>query len=160
MGERLVFDLECDNLLDKVSQIWIVGIYDLDKHEYTAYTGDDIIDGLQRLEAADKIYTYNGDAYDLTVIEKLTGGLIKFDRTKHLDLCLLSRALFKSVMPSHKLKDWGEILDFPKMDYTGGFDEWNDEMLPYCEIDVRLTVEVLKYFQSILQGFFIQEGDA
>lgn len=151
MGKRFCCDLETDGLLDTVSTIYIVGFLDLDTGEYYAATDDDdITEALMLLADADLLVTYNGNNYDLKVIELLTHGLLKFDRSKHVDLYEYSKELFPN-LPRHRLKDWGELLGYPKIDYTGGFDEFTPEMLPYCERDVRLTAALYEFFCEYLE---------
>jgi DNA polymerase III alpha subunit (gram-positive type) len=143
VGEILVGDLETDGF--DPSQIWVVGILNLETDEYKSYTGDDIAEGLCRLADADLVVGHNFKKYDAAVIEKLSHGVIKIDHDKIDDTWELSRELFPE-LPNHKLETWGEILGSPKIKYNKGFAKFHPEMLPYCEQDVRLNADVYRTF--------------
>jgi hypothetical protein len=143
VGEILVADLETDGFDPKV--IWVVGILNLETDEYTAYTGDDVAEGLLRIADADLVVGHYFRGYDKKVIEKLSEGVIVLDDNKIDDTCEMSRELFPE-LPNHKLETWGKILGSPKIKYDKGFEEFHPEMLPYCEQDVRLNAEVYRTF--------------
>ena len=143
----LVADLETDGLLDDVTTIWMVGILDHTTDEFTAYVGDDVAEGLMRLQAADLIIGHNWNGYDAKVIQMLTEGLCDLSGITVADTCEMARAAFPS-MPNHKLKTWGEMLGLPKMD-SPSFDTFSPEMVPYCERDVRVTKMLFDFLMEI-----------
>ena len=110
---------------------------------------------LQELASiADEIIGHNIMAFDLPALAKLSG----FKATcKVTDTLLLSRLIFpdlrndefqlinggfpKELVGSHSLKAWGYRLNIHKGD-TPNFTEFSEEMLKYCEQDVRVTVRL------------------
>lgn len=149
MGEILVADLETDGL--KPNRIWVVGIISMETGEYRAYVGDEEVpEGLMRLANAERIIGHSFKSYDAQVISKLTEGLIVIDPDKIDDTVEISRALFPN-LKNHKLKTWGEILGVPKIEYTGGFDEFHEDMLPYCKRDVELNKLLYEFLLSQLE---------
>jgi uncharacterized protein YprB with RNaseH-like and TPR domain len=107
----LITDLECDSL--KPSTIHMVGVLNYFTDEYTSYHGDNVVDGLLEIESADLLIFYNGTGYDIPVIERLTNGLVKINRSKVIEVLNMSRRYV--TMENHKLKKWGQLFGFPKV---------------------------------------------
>jgi hypothetical protein len=145
----LVADLECNSLHPSI--IHMVGILDYITDEFHDYHEDDVAEGLLRLSTADKIIFYNGVGYDVPVIKRLTSGLVTIKRDKIIEVLDLSRSLVK--LPNHKLKQWGELFDFPKGDHTD-FSKWSPSMSAYCERDCRLTKKVF----DLLNEMNVEKG--
>lgn len=144
----LVGDIEANGL--KPSRIWMVGVLDFHTDEFTAYVGEDEIPyGLMRLAEADLVVGHYFKGYDAPVIERLTEGLITFDRNKIDDTVEISRALFPE-LSDHKLGTWGELLGYPKLDFTN-FDTFDPAMIPYCERDCRLNGALYRFFLSQIE---------
>lgn len=142
MPTVLVADIETNGL--KPDVIWCLGIIDNKTKEYTAYHGDDVPLGLMRLAEADVVVGHYFKKYDAKVIKKLTEGLVVIEEDKIDDTVELSRILFPD-LPDHKLKTWGDIFGYPKLDH----DEWHrfsPEMLVYLERDVRLNDKLYDFF--------------
>lgn len=144
--KELVFDLETNGLFPEVDHIWMLGIGDIQAGTCTIYAdrpGYPALDiGIKELQSADRIIGHNIMAYDIPVLEKVYGeGVV--DRTKAYDTMVVSR-MVNPDLKTHSLKAWGETLGFPKGEYDLGFEEWHDEMVPYCEQDLRVTGRVYK----------------
>ncbi len=146
----LIADLECESL--KPTTIHMVGVLDYDTDEFYDYHGDEVVDGLLRLQEADRIIFYNGRGYDVPVIEKLTAGLVTISPTQIIETLDLSRRYVHN-LENHKLKTWGEVFDFPKGDHND-FTKWSPEMSIYCERDCRLTKLVFNF----LNGLGVEQG--
>lgn len=121
---------------------------DLITREKATFWGDSLADGIERIQKAKFITGHNIKTFDLRVIEKITEGLVTIDRSLVLDTLYLSKALVK--MESHKLDDWGEILEFPKMDTPFSFYRWDPRMIPYCENDVELNLRVFDALLALM----------
>ena len=71
----LVFDLETDGLLNDVTKIHCLVIYDSETDTYLHYNdegnSEPIVRGIQRLEDADVIVGHNIISYDIPVIKKI-----------------------------------------------------------------------------------------
>ena len=69
------FDLECDALLDKVTKVHCMWLYDTDTKEFEGYHGSTIKDGVKRLSDATNrgvfIDAFNGFGYDYQALLKL-----------------------------------------------------------------------------------------
>jgi hypothetical protein len=116
----------------------MVGVVDLITEEYTAYVGDDEVPyGLMRLAEADFVAGHNFLGYDAPVIEKLSDGLIVFDRDRIEDTLILSRKLFPG-RKSHSLESWGLDFGLPKLP-SPLFERFTPELVPYCKRDVILN---------------------
>lgn len=107
---RLVFDLETDNLLDKVTKIHCAVVEDVDTgkvRSFSATNPGDAWDG-----PVDTIYSFlelyqdpqhtliahNGIAFDCAVIEKLYG--ISIDKSRVLDTMILGRLVYPDIKVS------------------------------------------------------------
>lgn len=147
--EYILFDLECDGF--KPKQIWCICMIDLITREKASFVGaDQIAQAIFRLQAAKMIAGHNIKTFDVRVIEKITEGAVQFDRNKILDTLYLSKALVK--MDDHKLESWGEILGVPKLSTPFSFYRYDPRMVPYCERDVDLNLEVFLALWALLEG--------
>jgi DNA polymerase-1 len=136
-SSTLVFDIETDGF--EPSEIFVLGVLDFWTDEFKAYTSeeDNITEGIMRLAEAGCLIAHYGKGFDIPVIERLTGGLVTFDRSKVFDTYEVSRDMFPE-LPNHKLRTWGDILEFPKGEWTD-FTKFSWEMVSYCEQDCRVT---------------------
>ncbi len=151
-----LFDLETDGLLDKVTKIHCMVLYDLENGQVSKYTaspgpGEDTIDvGMLVLQAADLIAGHNVVRYDVPVIKKvypwfnpkgkirdtLVMAKLIWPNLKKLDTG--SSKVAGRLVGSHSLEAWGMRLGVPKGDF-GKDSDWktfSPEMLDYCVQDV------------------------
>lgn len=145
-SEVIVADVETDSLTPNV--IHAVGILNLRTDEYRCYAGDDVPEGLLRLQNAALILGHNFSEYDAPAIEYLTKGLIRFDYRKIVDTLKLSRQL-APWLPSHKLAYYGELFGFPKLEQHD-YSVWTPSFEIYLERDVRLNKLVFDFHWSLL----------
>lgn len=160
----LLFDIETDGLLDVVSTIHVIVIYDFDTGDFTRYDrlNRPISEGLERLRQADTIVGHNLIRYDIPAIKKLHP---KWTHKNVLDTLVLGRLLFADIkesdfarvragllpgklMGSHSLEAYGYRLGEHKGDYgkTTDWKQWTPEMSDYCEQDVTVN---LKLYQRL-----------
>jgi hypothetical protein len=123
--EYILFDLECNGF--KPTKIWCICMTDLITRENRSFVGPAAI----------------AEAIILLQDAKT------FDRDKILDTLYLSKALVK--MDDHKLESWGEILGVPKLPTPFSFYRYDARMVPYCERDVELNVQVFLALWSLLE---------
>lgn len=93
---------------------------------------------------------HNGIGFDVPVVERLWN--FTFDRTLVTDTLILSRLADPSRSGGHSLRNWGNILGFPKGDH----DDWSQltpAMIDYCIRDTEVTEAVYKRLQTELQDF-------
>lgn len=93
---------------------------------------------------------HNGIAFDVPVIERLTK--VKFNHSKIIDTFVVSRLWNYGKFNTHSLEEWGKFLNVFKTDYDGGWEELTDEMVDYCEQDVRVTEAIFKYLSSFISN--------
>lgn len=169
MSKRYLFDLETDNLLEEVTTIHCIVIYDLDTDEVFEYAINGVLDygsveeGLLKLQEADILYGHNIICYDLPVLAKLIPNMKFTD--KLIDTLNMSRLIYTDILPydygfwkhmnkkyagRHSLKAWGERFKFPKGDFGEDTDwkNWSIPMSQYCKQDVLLNVKLLRFFEE------------
>jgi len=145
----VLFDLECNGF--KPDKIWVICIIDLITRERKSFVGmDAIAEAIALLQDAKLLVGHNIKTFDIRVIEKIMEGAVTFDRTRVLDTLFLSKALVK--MDSHGLETWGEILGVPKLDTPFSFFRYDPRMVPYCERDVDLNLEVFLALWALLEA--------
>ena len=148
---RLVFDIEADNLLPKISKFHCAGAINVDTGEEHWFFSNQLNEFLSLLDKADVIVAHNAYGYDIAALNKLTGW-----KPKATVQCtkIMSQVLnYRRFGFGHALKQWGEFFNDHKGDYTGGFEEFNNDMFVYMQQDVRLGVKVYKYLLKELQAY-------
>jgi len=93
---------------------------------------------------------HNGIGFDLPVLGRIWG--VSFDRSRIIDTLVLSRLADPSRSGGHSLRNWGNILGFPKGDH----EDWSQltpAMIDYCIRDTELTEAVYKRLQVELVDF-------
>tara|TARA_Y100001973_G_C5167748_1_gene317187 strand:- start:965 stop:1510 length:546 start_codon:yes stop_codon:yes gene_type:complete len=169
----LVFDIETNGLLQDLSRIHCIAIYNSELNEIETFNDEknnkySITEGLSKLSVADTIIAHNGIHFDLPAIRKLYPFFST--RAEIVDTLLLSRLYHPNLleidqnhkwpnMPlsqygRHSLKAYGYRLGEYKGEFgeTTDWSEWSQEMETYCEQDVRVTTKLCDHFQSYLNG--------
>lgn len=170
---KYVFDIETDGLLDSVTRIHSLVLYDIGMDTPTSCSDNaeyfSIEAGLDLLDKADLLIGHNILKFDLQVIDKLYPNLQLYKRKNALDTLLISRLLYpdiiendtasyyrsklgnrmpRSLMGKHSLEAWGHRLKEHKGDYKGDWETWSKEMQLYCEQDVKTTFSLYKYLMD------------
>lgn len=137
----LTLDIETDS---KQTTIWCCCCEDLQTGEMYTFTSPE---GLQDLiDKHDKIVGHNIISFDAYWLRVLWN--IKIMASKAVDTLLMSRLLNPTLQGGHSLKAWGERLGEHKLDfddYDGGL---SDEMVAYCQKDVRVTSNLFRTLHS------------
>ena len=166
----LIFDIEADGLLDTVTKIHCIVIYDTETSEYARYnstTLNNIDVAVKRLEEADVLLAHFGIGYDYKALMLLTGWKPK---GVLLDSVVISRLIWTNLkdddftkrrsknpndlpgnlIGSHGLKAWGYRLGEYKGDFgeTADWSEWTQEMEDYCVQDVTVTLKLWNLIQK------------
>lgn len=164
---KLAFDIEANGLYNEASLIHCLVLKDIDTGEVDRYRPDTIEEGLRKLLLADLMIGHNVISYDLAVIQKLYPWF-DHDWTKVRDTLNLSRLIWPNLSDldnqrsikvqqeltlkrrrgSHALEAWGIRLGFNKLDYQGGWEEFSEEMLEYCVVDVEVTDRLWKLIEE------------
>ena len=169
----LVFDLETNGLLNDVTRIHCLAIYDSTTDEIETYNDEknnkySISEGVNRLLVADTLVGHNVINFDLAVLGKLYNYFTP--RARIVDTLLLSRLFHPDIldidrkhkwrhMPlqlygRHSLESYGYRLNEYKGEFGKDTDwsEWSQEMEDYCAQDVEVTKKLCDHFHPYLTG--------
>ena len=137
----LTLDIETDS---KQTVIWCCCCQDVDTGEMYTFTSPE---GLQDLiNKHDGIVGHNLISFDAYWLRVLWNVTIKASQA--VDTLVMSRLLEPTLQGGHSLRAWGERLGENKLDfddYDGGL---SDEMLEYCQKDVRVTTALFRMLQT------------
>lgn len=171
-GNTLVFDLESNGLLNDVTKIHCLVIYEQETGETIAYNdegnAEPITRGVQRLEDADVIVGHNVIGYDIPCLRKIYSWFaptamvvdtLLLSRLYHTDILNIDQTRKFKQMPlqlygRHSLESYGYRLG----EYKGSFgkdtdwQEWSQEMQDYCVQDVNVTRKLCDHFHKYLSG--------
>lgn len=163
----LVFDIETNGLLDDVTKVHCMVIYDTNTDEYFEYRPNEVEQGVQKLISGDTICGHNVIAFDCPCLTKLYE--VQFDPQKVIDTLVLSRLVYsnlkdidlglmrKGVLPKklwgrHSLKAYGYRLGELKGTYSEETDDawavFNEDMLSYNKQDVVVTWKLFQKLQE------------
>jgi DNA polymerase I len=157
----LVFDIETNGLYDKVTKVFCIVIYDINREETFAYGPDRIDDALAHLATGDVLIGHNVIFYDVPVLQKLHSFNCK---ARILDTLICTRLiwpkeklydldvqLYPEVPKNYRgmagLKAWGYRLSDNKIEFKD-FSEYSKEMLVYCKQDVSVTSKLWKHIAN------------
>jgi DNA polymerase I len=157
----LVFDIETNGLYDKVTKVFCIVIYDINREETFAYGPDRIDDALAHLATGDVLIGHNVIFYDVPVLQKLHSFNCK---ARILDTLICTRLiwpkeklydldvqLYPEVPKNYRgmagLKAWGYRLSDNKIEFKD-FSEYSEEMLVYCKQDVSVTSKLWKHIAN------------
>ena len=169
----LVFDLETNGLLNDVTRIHCLAIYDSTTDQIETYNDEknnkySISEGIGRLLVADTLVGHNVINFDLAVLGKLYNYFTP--RARIVDTLLLSRLFHPDIldidrkhkwrhMPlqlygRHSLESYGYRLNEYKGEFGKDTDwsEWSQEMEDYCAQDVEVTKKLCDHFHPYLTG--------
>lgn len=148
---RYILDIEGDNLLRRVTKMWILAIKDIDTGKKTYWLEGDL--GWQEvLNNATLLVGHNVLGYDFPTLEKLFGYKLP-NKVKVHDTLIMSQILNYARFPGnrHSLEVWGESLGVPKGDFHD-FSKYTPEMLEYCLQDLEVTLAVYRKLLKELEG--------
>ena len=156
---RIVFDIEANGLTEVVlnskgqvfkeaDTVYCMVTKNLDTGEYKEYGPCEIEEGVEELRNADVIIGHNILMYDIPLLERIYGPILS-SLTRALDTLIISKLMFpdKSQHPltGNSLDCWGTYLNYPKLEYDGGWAAFNEKMIGYCRGDVSLNHKIYKY---------------
>jgi DNA polymerase-1 len=159
---RLVFDIEGNNLLPGLTKFHCSGAIDVDTGKEYWFRNDELQAFLDLLDTADVIIAHNAEGYDipaLNILSKKYFGTPWFPKAKVQCTKVMSQVLnYRRFGFGHSLKQFGEFFGDNKGDYTGGFEEFNEDMWVYMQQDVRLGTKVYKYLMNELKNYIRNSG--
>ena len=145
--KSLVFDIETDGL--QSTKVYCMSILNVDTEEQFNFPPSKIEEGIELLESADKLIGHNIIGFDIPEIKRLYG--VDLMSKKILDTLVLSR-LFNPIRSSHRLKAWGNYLNFPKIEFND-YSTYSDNMMKYCAQDVLVNYKVYQSLKGESKGF-------
>ncbi len=155
-----------------MSLIHCIVIEDVRTGEVFSYRPDEILKGLEKLKEADVLVGHNIIGYDMPALKKLydfefSGKLM--DTLVMSRLSNTNRSLHpkcpttvwdehnqkKKIVGPHTLMNLGYYAKANKGDFgeDAGWETFSEEMLLYCQQDVRVNVEVYNLLRKELSGF-------
>lgn len=157
----LVFDIETDGFLDKVTKVHSICIHDMDADKLHSFGPDKIDEALAMLATADVLVGHNIIKYDIPVLRKLfpkwgwqgrafdtivaTSLIWPKDALKDRDFIAVRRKTMPGgLVGKQSLEAWGYRLGNYKGDFKGPWEHWSPTMQEYCEQDVRVTVDLFR----------------
>ena len=161
-----IWDLEADNLLKEVTQVWCHVFRNVETDEVHTFDPTQMQEALQFM--TDNVTTlvgHNVIDYDLRVMKKLydytyTGNIVDtlvcsrtiWPHLKELDFKLHRKGnLPAKLIGSHSLKAWGHRLGELKGDFNNGsesFTTYTSDMLTYCIQDTSVTKVLYERIKS------------
>jgi|TARA_R100000479_G_scaffold141944_1_gene77677 DNA polymerase I-like protein with 3'-5' exonuclease and polymerase domains len=149
---NLIFDIEANGL--DPTKIFCIVALDVDTKTVHSFGEPCVQAGLDLLQRADKLIGHNIIGYDIPAIKKVTG--IDLSDKKIVDTLVLSRLFKPTREGGHGLESWGYRLNYAKGDYgqsEGAWEEYTEDMLHYCENDVKLNYKVYNALKFESKGF-------
>lgn len=150
---RIVFDIETRNVFEDVGKadpalldISLVGVYDYETDQYTSYLVEDLPKLWPLLENADQLITFNGDHFDIPLLNKYYHG--DLSKIRSLDLLVeVHRSLGRRIGLGNIAS---ATLGIGKSSNGLQAVEWwkkgdIESIRKYCLQDVRVTKEVYEY---------------
>ena len=152
MSNYVYIDIETDGLNPSV--IWVAccrhnGVTEVicNEEDFNAYVSS---------KGEAKWVFHNGIGFDVPVVARLWN--FTFPRNSIVDTLVLSRLADPSKSGGHSLRNWGNILGFPKGDHSD-WSRLSEEMITYCMQDVEVTQAVHEKLLKELQGFSQESQD-
>jgi len=148
---RLAFDVEANGLLElnrekpnaplskEGTKVWCICALDVDTLKSYSFRPNEIDSAIRLLRSASLLIGHNILGFDIPFLERLYGSI----EVELYDTQIISKLMYPDIknhpLGGNSLLKWGQHLGCEKMDYNGGFDEYNPEMLKYCRQDVLVT---------------------
>ena len=144
---KAFFDIETDGL-EATRVHCICAMLDDDESTVYNFIGGEA-NGLFRKwlasEDVDTLVGHNIIGFDIPVLRRITGMDWSFNLR---DTLVLSRLHNPSLDGGHSLRSWGVRLGNYKDDYQGGWEDYSQEMLSYCQQDVRVTKNLYQHLSD------------
>ena len=150
---KIIFDIETRNIFEDVGKadptlldISLVGVYDSETDEYSSYLVEDLPKLWPLIEQADVLITFNGEHFDIPLLNKYYHGdltkirsldlLVEFRKAlgRHVGLGNIAEATLGVGKSGHGLQavEWWKKGDI-------------ENIRKYCLQDVKVTKEVYEY---------------
>lgn len=149
--KRAILDCETDGLLEDYTRVWCVSTLDYDTGYIKTFDFRNNFEGLKDLvNSYDIIVGHNLISFDRQVLQDKLG--ITIPISKIHDTLVLSRLANPMREGGHSLDNLGQLCHCPKTKFND-FGRFSQQMLNYCEDDVRTGYKVYCYVMNELKDF-------
>jgi DNA polymerase I len=149
-------DIEADNLLDKATTIWCVGLINLKTKEKIECRSRSEFEDFVGKHTSAIFVGHNFVAYDAVMLNRFWGAKIPIARI--VDTFILSQLYNPNMVGGHSLEAWGRRLRYHKAAHSD-FSCFTEEMMRYCMRDVMLTgLLFTKLSERMRQVGFTERG--
>ena len=175
--KRILFDLETDNFLDKMTVIHCMAAIDVDTNIVYKFRPDEIKKGLAFIQDATVLIAHNGIDFDMRAIKKLyprwktdayiydtlIAAKISYPDIKERDFKQLRSVMNKAPLDrteietkrmrnigKHSLEAYGLRMGLHKGDFGKeiGFETYSEDMLAYCVRDVEVNAKLFHKLEA------------
>ena len=148
--KQIVFDIEANGL--NPDKVWCIIAYEREAKEYIEWSGDTLPNFKDWVKEQDELEVigHNIIGYDIPVLERLLK--VDFSKCKVTDTLVMSRLAEPSRLGGHSLENWGQLLHQPKGEHND-WDNFSQDMVEYCQQDVRVNELVYQKLLRDLDGF-------
>jgi DEAD/DEAH box helicase domain-containing protein len=163
----VVFDIETSNIFSETGSndptkldISIVGVYDAKKDSYSSYAQEEFGALWPVLERADILVTFNGDHFDIPLLNKYYPG--NLHAIKSLDLLVEVKKVLGRRLRLDTLAE--ATLGTQKSGHGLQATQWwkegkHDLVRKYCLDDVRITKDLYEYALAHKELFYTDFGE-
>lgn len=151
--KKIVFDIETRNIFQDVGSndpkdldISVICLYDYETDAYTSYLQEDFGKLWPILENADMLITFNGDHFDIPLLNKYYSG--DLTKIKSLDLLKeIRKSLgFRVKLDSIAMATLGHGKSGHGLEAITWWKNGEiDKIIKYCKDDVKVTKEIYEY---------------
>ena len=155
MIEKLVFDIEADNLFPDVTRMWCLCSRSVNNQDKEWNFGPNSNNWRKLLDNTETLIGHNIINFDLPVLDLIENYQFK---GKVLDTLLMSQIqnFERFGSQGHSLKAWGEALGYPKVEHED-WTQYSKAMLKRCHTDVKINMKVYetleKEYQKIIKRY-------
>jgi DNA polymerase-1 len=148
--KQIVFDIEANGL--NPDKVWCIVAYEIGAKEFITWSGDDLhcFKDWIKEQGELEVIGHNIIGYDIPVLEQLLD--VDFSKCKVTDTLVMSRLAEPSRQGGHSLENWGQLLNQPKGEHSD-WDNFSQDMVEYCEQDVRVNELVYQRLKHDLTDF-------
>ena len=156
---RLCYDIETNGLLHLLindgkpelpgDAVHCVCVQDIDTGQAWAFGPDQIEEAKALLQQATLLVGHNIIDFDNEAMRVLAGCDLR--HIPVIDTLVVGRLMYPDSkdlpkgLPNHRLASWARYCGSHKIEYSGGFTSYSQEMLDYCVQDVAANVQVFKF---------------
>jgi DNA polymerase-1 len=147
----IIFDMECNGLTPDT--IWVIVAKEYNGETFTfSYDKNNIEEGIKLLEQADTLIGHNIIGFDIPILNKMYD--VDLLANKNIMDTLVMSRLYNPVREGgHSLKSWGYRVKVYKSEAPDSWDEFDHQMIPYCQQDITVNEATYNALLEESKGF-------